>query len=190
MNCSEMQTIWDACRDQPGSLPQRERAAFAEHLRRCPACAALWADESGWLVDLAAEAAQAPASPGGLGKFRGQTLARWDEERGRTRNPILARLRFLAWPTLAAAAAVVLAVFLAPQAPLPTPVRRPIHVGTLVQALEHSYIFRPGQLLGTAKKHASELAANVSDNFSISTSDIPDPADFFAPAPEAPTPRG
>ena len=190
MNCSQMRTIWDAYRDEPDSLQPGQRLAFAEHLRRCPMCARLWANESAWLADLAAEAADAPAASGGVGKFRGETIARWDEARDRARNPILARLRFLAWPTLAAAAAVVLAVFLAPQAPLPTPVRRPIHVGTLVQALEHSYIFRPGQLLGTAKKHASELAANVSDNFSISTSDIPDPADFFAPAPEAPTPRG
>jgi hypothetical protein len=150
----------------------------------------LWANESAWLGDLATEAAETPAATGGIGKFRGQTLARWDEARDKARNPIFARLRFLAWPTLAAAAAVALAVLLAPQAPLPTPVRRPVHVGTLVQALERSYLFRPSQLLGTAKKHASELAANVSAEFSLSTSDIPDPADFFAPAPEAPAPRG
>jgi hypothetical protein len=185
MNCTELATSWDAYRDHPEALPQRQRLAIEEHLHSCPTCEALWAQESAWLGDLAAETASAPGSAGG---FRGAVLAQWDAAHAKARGPILARLGFLAWPALAAAAAVLLAVLIAPQAPVPT--RRPVPLGALVRGLEHSYILRPARLLGLAKTHAAQLASNLDNALSLSPSDIPDPADFFAPAPDAPVPHG
>jgi anti-sigma factor RsiW len=196
MNCSELQAAWDTYRDAPADLPAAQRAAIEEHLRRCAACAVLWDREGAWLDDLAAEASTPPAA---AGSFRASVLAQWDQQRARSRSPILGRIGWLLWPPLAAAAAVALAVLIVPGLPpgrsgaiSPGVRTHRVHLGAMVQAIEHSYFLRPGRVLGDLKKHGSELAANVSAEVSLDASGLPDPAEFFAPAPAAqsPTPRG
>jgi hypothetical protein len=196
MNCSDLQNAWDAYRDAPDALPAADRAAIEEHLRRYRACAAMRAREDAWLDILAADAGgELPSA----GAFRAGVLAKWDAKRERRQNPILARIGWLLWPTLAAAAAIALAVLIGPALPGGRPNmlaagsgRHRVHLGALVQAIGHSKLLHPGRMLGDLKKQSSELAANVGEEVAPDGSGLPDPADIFAPASGAPssTPRG
>jgi hypothetical protein len=196
MNCHDLQNSWDNYRDDPAALTGAERAAIEGHLRRCPACAAVWARESAWLDSLAAEAADPLPAAGG---FRASILNKWDAQMDRRRNPVLARIGWMFWPSLAAAAALALAVMIGPARPGGRPnmfatggQRHRVHLGALVAAIGRSDLLHPARMLGGLKKQSSQLAANVTQEVTPDGGDLFDPAELFSPRGTAPptTPRG